>query len=77
MSAVVIEVSVPQSADIAAAADPVDITPDPSGAQVILVPGAGGALELDPEDVGIVVDEVLGELEPPVSLVLLLENGMA
>ncbi|MGI5222156.1 hypothetical protein [Nocardia sp. CA-290969] len=77
MSEVVIEVSVPHSADITAVADEVDITPDPSGAQVILVPGAGGGIELDPEDIGLVVDEVLDELTPPVSLILLLENGMA
>lgn len=41
MSTIVIEVSVPQSADIEAAAAAVDVVADPGGAQVIVVPAPG------------------------------------
>ncbi|MGW5920852.1 hypothetical protein ACWFPY_17855 [Nocardia fluminea] len=80
MTDLVIEVSVPDSADIAAEIESVDIVTDPSGAQVIVVatPGPPGpAGEISPEDMGQVVDDVIDELEPPVSLTQLFLNGMA
>ncbi|WP_328660333.1 hypothetical protein [Nocardia salmonicida] len=80
MTDLVIEVTVPDSADIVAEAEAVDIVTDSSGAQVIVVatpgpPGPPG--EISPEDLDDVVDDVIDELEPPVSLTQLFLNGMA
>ncbi|PPJ31856.1 hypothetical protein C5E45_32720 [Nocardia nova] len=77
MSDVVIEVSVPQTADIEAVADTVDVTADPTGAPVIVVAAPGPPGELAPEDLAEVVDDVLNELTPPINLVLLFENSLA
>lgn len=87
MTDVVIEVSVPQAADIEAVTETVDVTADPSGAPVILVASPGppggrgpegppGTGELTPEDLAEVVDDVLDELNPPANLVLLFENSL-
>lgn len=79
MSDVVVEVSVPQATDIEAVAETIDVTADPDGAAVIVVatPGPPGTGELTPEDLAEVVDDVLDELNPPVTLVLLFENSLA
>lgn len=77
---IVIEVTVPDSADIAAEVDAVDVVAESDGAQVIVVatpgpPGPPG--ELSPDDMDEVVDDVLDAIEPPVNLTLLFLNGMA
>lgn len=81
---VVIDVSVPSTADVEAVATVVDVVADPAGATVILVPtpspgpqGAPGG-DLTPEQRQELVDdveaEVLAELEPAVNLVIRFRN---
>lgn len=64
---------------------PVHVTPT-DGARVLVVPkpgppgpkgddGVDG--QIDPDDLDQIVDDVLDDLTPPVSLVLLFENGLA
>ena len=80
MSDIVIEVAVPDSADIAAESDAVDVVAESGGAQVIVVatPGPPGpAGELSPDDMDEVVGDVLAAVEPPVSLTLLVLHGLA
>ncbi|MFE7747314.1 hypothetical protein [Nocardia sp. NPDC057455] len=78
MSEVVIEVSVPQAADIAAAADPVDVVADPAGATVLVVPTPGPPSPLTSGELAQITDDaveqVLAAIEPPVNLVLWFEN---
>mgnify|MGYP000943660732 CR=1 FL=1 len=61
---------------------PIHITPA-DGARVVVVPKPGPPGEpgadghVAPEDLEQIVDDVLDDLTPPVSLVLLFENGLA
>lgn len=80
MTDLVIEVTVPDSADIVAEDESVDVVTAADGAQVIVVatpgpPGPPG--ELSPDDMDEVIDDVLDAIEPPVSLTQLFLNGMA
>lgn len=55
--------------------------PSPTQALYMPVPGPAGTAELTPEQLAQIAEDtgeqVLEDLEPPVSLVLLFENGLA
>ncbi|MBF6326607.1 hypothetical protein IU451_29345 [Nocardia cyriacigeorgica] len=60
---------------------PVAVTPA-DGARVVVLPTPGppgppGDTELSPEERDQVIADVVADLEPPVNLILLFQNGMA
>lgn len=84
--AIVVKVTTPKTARVhAQPVHPVIVTPG-DGARVAVVavpgpPGPPGDADLSPEEMAEVADsaaeQVLADLEPPVTLTLLFENGLA